>query len=300
MRSRNATAHDPVTLEPCADLLRERVRTVFKHVPKALNGDAEAIHQLRVSGRRLRVTLPLLTCRPSGRRTRRALRSLRDLTRTAGTSRDLDVIAGLFAEGMHELGGATPERKVLARRLTQARRRSRARMVERLLDHDIARLRKDLRAILARGPEDLFTVLARVRERRDALGQEALVGFARLRGRFDPAGLHFIRRKARRLRYVAEVARAIRQPDLEAPRLLRDLQEQLGAIHDNAVLAAWLGVQATRAEKQGQQALAASARELEQHFTERSQACHRTCLEAQPEALLNRALDLLGRGRTAA
>jgi len=300
MRASNVKAHDLVTLEPCADLLRERVRTVFSHVPKALNGDAEAIHQLRVSGRRLRVTLPLLACRPSGRRTRRALRSLRDLTRTAGTSRDLDVIAGLFAEGVHLLGGANAERRILARRLTQARRRSQVRMVERLLDHDIAKLRKDLRAILARGPEDLFTVLARLRERRDVLGHEALLGFARLRGRFDPAGLHVIRRKARRLRYVAEVARAIRQPDLEAPGLLRDLQEQLGAIHDNAVLAAWLAAQAARAEKQGQAALAAAAYEMERHFTERSQASHRACLDARPDQLLNRALDLLGRKRTAA
>jgi CHAD domain-containing protein len=196
--------------------------------------------------------------------------------------------------------GVTPERRILARRLTQARRRSQKRMVERLLDHDIAGLRKDLRAILARGPEDLFTVLARVRERRDVLGHEALEGFALLRGRFDPAGLHLIRRKARRLRYVAEVARAIRQPDLEAPALLRDLQEQLGAIHDKAVLAAWLGGQAARAEKQAHTALAAAAREMEGHFTERSQASHRACLAAGPDALLNRALDLMGRRRNVA
>lgn len=300
MRAKDPKAHDLVTLEPCADLLRERVRTVFSHVPRALNGDAEAIHQLRVSGRRLRVTLPLLAVRPSGRRTRRALRSLRDLTRTAGSSRDLDVIAGLFAEGVQQLGGVTPERRILARRLSQARRSSQKRMVERLLDHDIARLRKDLRAILARGPEDLFTVLARVRERRDVLGHEALEGFALLHGRFDPAGLHLIRRKARRLRYVAEVARAIRQPDLEAPSLLRDLQEQLGGIHDNAVLAAWLGGQAARAEKQAHTALAAAGREMEAHFTERSQACHRACLAARPDALLNRALDLMGRRRSVA
>lgn len=299
MVTKDASAQDPVTCTPCADLLRERVRTVFKHVPKALAGHVEAIHQLRVSGRRLRVTLPLLARKPKGRRVRRALRSLRDLTRTAGASRDLDVIAGLLQETLRERAPRA-EGKLLARRIAEARRRSRARMVERLLDLDIARLRKDLRAILARGPEDLFTVLSRVREQRDALGSEALAGFAELGDRYDPVALHVIRRKARRLRYSAEVIRAVRQPDLEAPLLLRELQEGLGAIHDSAVLAAWLGGQAARAEKQGRAELAGFARELEQTLNEKSRACHRAAQGAGPDALVNRALDLMGRTRTAA
>src|SRR5262245_48114862 len=73
-------------------LLRAKVREVFRHLPKALSGDAEAVHQMRVAARRLRVALPLLSLRPDGRRVRRAVTLLRDLTRAAGASRDLDVM----------------------------------------------------------------------------------------------------------------------------------------------------------------------------------------------------------------
>ncbi|HEY7513832.1 MAG TPA: CHAD domain-containing protein, partial [Vicinamibacteria bacterium] len=62
-------------------LLKERIRSVFRHLPKGLAGEEEAVHQLRVSGRRLRVALPLLARKPRGRRVKRALAILRDLTR---------------------------------------------------------------------------------------------------------------------------------------------------------------------------------------------------------------------------
>ncbi|HEX7509600.1 MAG TPA: CHAD domain-containing protein, partial [Polyangia bacterium] len=65
-------------------LLKRKVSTLFRHFPPALTGDEEAIHQLRVSGRRLRVALPLLVAKPDGRRAERARRLLRQLTRTAG------------------------------------------------------------------------------------------------------------------------------------------------------------------------------------------------------------------------
>jgi len=73
-------------------LLRRKVKALFRHFPAALTGHEEAIHQLRVSGRRLRIALPLLVAKPDGRRAERACRLLRQLTRAAGSSRDLDVL----------------------------------------------------------------------------------------------------------------------------------------------------------------------------------------------------------------
>ena len=43
-----------------AALLRDRVSRVFRELPGALAGEEEAVHQVRVTGRRLRVALPLL------------------------------------------------------------------------------------------------------------------------------------------------------------------------------------------------------------------------------------------------
>src|SRR5262245_63162999 len=81
-------------------LLRDRIRALFRQVPQGLAGQEEAIHQMRVAGRRLRVALPLLAKKPAGRRVRRALRVLRELTRAAGQSRDLGVIEGLLRSGV--------------------------------------------------------------------------------------------------------------------------------------------------------------------------------------------------------
>src|SRR6185503_16539414 len=190
--------------------LKQRIRGVFRRLAKALAGDEEEIHQLRVAGRRLRVALPLLARKADGKRVRRSLAILRDLTRAAGGSRDLDVAVALFEEHARETGAPSVERTVLMRRLRSARTRSRVRMAEALLDLEIARLRRDLRAVVARKGDGLFLVLRRLAETRDVLAQEALDLMDGLGTRFDPVALHRLRRGLRRLRYVAEVAEALK------------------------------------------------------------------------------------------
>src|SRR5688572_20793086 len=106
-------------------LLRARIRDVFRHLPKALAGEEEPIHQMRVAGRRLRVALPHLARRPRGRRVRRALLELQRLTRAAGASRDYDVMLTLFEERLQHVRTRTAEQTVLLRRLRSARVRSR-------------------------------------------------------------------------------------------------------------------------------------------------------------------------------
>jgi CHAD domain-containing protein len=285
---------------PATHLLRQRIRALFRQVPKGLAGDEEAIHQMRVTGRRLRVALPLLAFRPAGRRVRRALLVLRQLTRVAGQSRDLDVVAGLFNEYLASVKDTSPEARLLNRRLRQARSRSRHRMAESLMDLEIARLRRDLRRIVARGGDALLSVHSRVRRSRDAWGDELLAGFTGIADRYEPEHLHALRRKARKLRYAAEVAGALRGQESEAPALLRDLQEGLGAIHDAHVLSVWLAGQAGRAELRGQAALAREARQLESHFVAESHRHHQALLVAGPRATVGRVLEAMGRARSAA
>src|SRR5262245_11563887 len=135
--------------DPCVAVLRGKIRDVFSHLPKAMAGDEDAIHELRVAGRRLRAALPHLARKPEGRRVRRAILGIKALTWAAGASRDLDVMLACVE---HEM--PTPRPRPLSRlvgRLRAARRRGRGRMAEALLDLDIAKLRRDLRAIVARG-----------------------------------------------------------------------------------------------------------------------------------------------------
>jgi CHAD domain-containing protein len=281
-------------------LLRERIRALFRQVPQGLAGQEEAIHQMRVAGRRFRVALPLLAKTPAGRRVRRALRVLRDLTRTAGTSRDLDVIAGLLSAEVHRTAEPAPGAALLERRLLSARRRSRLRMAEALLDLEIARLRRDLRVIVRRRAEDQFATLSRLHQLRDQLGSELIDAIVAVGGLFDPVRLHDLRKRARRLRYAAEVGIVLRGKPSEAPDVFRELQGQLGEIHDLHVLASWLQRQAEQATRRGEAELAAEAQRLEGLFLAGATERHQALLASNLVETVERALDAMGRVRSAA
>jgi CHAD domain-containing protein len=278
------------------DLLRQRIRAVFRHLPKGLAGDEDAIHQMRVAGRRLRAVLPLLARKPEGRRVQRALRVLRDLARTAGASRDLDVGVELLAEQLHSMAPLDAEQRLLRTRLRAARARSRTRMAEALMDLEIARLRRDLRAVLAKGGEDAFSVRVRLRDLHDEQGEALLKGFESLGTHFDPEALHALRRRARRLRYAAEVGDVVRGgAQSKAPALWKSLQGRIGQIHDHHVLAGWLDAQATVADRRGQTALAGAARALSAWAVDAAGTFHRQLLASRPLEIVTQALEAMGR-----
>jgi CHAD domain-containing protein len=289
-------------LDAMTALLRDRVRAVFRHLPKGLAGDEEAIHQMRIAGRRLRVALPLLAKKPAGRRVHRALRVLRALTRTAGASRDLDVSLELLAERLRSVAPVDAEQRRLRSRLRGVRAYSRTRMAEALMDLEIARLRRDLRAVLGRGAEDLFSVRVRLRDLRDQEGDALLKGFETLSTRFDPEALHALRRRARKLRYAAELGDVVRGGAVEskAPALFKTLQERIGRLHDYHVLGGWLGAQAASADQKEEPALAAAARAQSTWAKTAAGTLHRQLLEARPIEITTQALEAMGRARSAA
>jgi CHAD domain-containing protein len=281
-------------------LLKGRVRELFRHLPHALAGDEESVHQMRVAGRRLRVALPLLARSPEHRRARRARRILRELTRAAGAGRDLDVAVGLLEAEVPGGARATPAQRTLRARLRAARTRSRRRLADALLDVDIARLRRDLRRILAARGEVLFTSVLRLRDSREERGARLLEALAALGERYDVPALHEARKQVRRLRYTAEVADALLgQPSPSAGRF-KELQEQLGSVRDTYMLAEWLARQARAAGVRGQSAVQAEAAELRQLFAERSRAQHRAFLERPPAERAREALLSMGPSRSSA
>jgi len=276
-------------------LLKDRIRTLYRHLPKALSGQEEPIHQMRVAGRRLRVALPLLTRKPEGRRVRRALSVLRQLVRAAGRSRDLDVSLALFQKHVPRQASEPPELTLIRRRLRAARSRSWKRMAEGLLDLELASLRRDLKIILSRKAEEPFTILVRLRRARDVGGALLLAAIETVGDRFEPAELHRIRRRSRRLRYVAEVNAHLRGESPDAARRLKELQERLGQVHDACILAGWFGQQAASNDRRGRAALAAEARKWEAEFMNVGRSQHRSFLEELPGTIVQRALSLMGR-----
>jgi CHAD domain-containing protein len=269
------------------------VKTVFRHLRGALSGDEESVHQVRVAGRRLRVALPLLARKPRGGRVRQAERELRELVRTAGKGRDLDVILPLFDERLAGSGARPGELAALRRRLRAARTRSRSHLAEGVLDLDLAGLRANLRRILNRGADGLPVVAARLRAWRDKQATAIEAALRELDGAFDPKLLHRVRRSVRRLRYAAEIAAILGAPS-ETVERLKELQDLLGRIQDAHVLSAWLGAAAARAERKPEQAaLAAEARRQQTWFVEQSRRHHQELLRRDPIALLRKAIEAM-------
>jgi CHAD domain-containing protein len=292
----DAVAHPRGTEDRTATLLRDRVKRVFRELPGAVAGEDEPVHQIRVAGRRLRVSLPLLARRGGGRRVRRVLKTLRQLVGVVGEGRDLYVEAGLFEDRLGALKSTSPEQRALLAMLRRARSKGRRRVTESVLDLDIGELRRELRGLLARGPADAATVLARVRALREQESAEMLRAFSRIGERYLPEALHALRRGVRRLRYAAEVEDAVRGDDSRAPVLWKRLQDGIGTLHDHHVLACWLEEQAKAAEARGNLGLATAARHERRFFVSEGRRLHKTLLETKPADLALRALQAMARG----
>ena len=286
--------------DPASKLLKELTRRLFRHLPKALAGDEEEIHAMRVAARRLRVALPLLAHKPRGKRVRRALDVLRDVTRAGGGSRDLDVSLALFDERLREAEGATSERKALRRSLAAARSRSRGLMAEAMLDLEIASLRRDLSAIQTKGSAPVFSVFLRLRKQAEKAHLALVTELDAIGERFDAPGLHQVRIGCRQLRYTAEVLDTLRDQESAAPSALRELQESLGRLHDAHVLACWLAYEAEKAQARGRKTLVETAQREREFFVSRAEELHRAFLATNPKAQLARVLKIMIPSRSAA
>jgi CHAD domain-containing protein len=281
-----------------ARLLQDRVKRVFRELPGAVAGQEESVHQVRVAGRRLRVSLPLLARKAGGRAVSRALKVLRRLTRAVGKGRDMDVLLGLFEDRLATSRAVSAEQRSLLSHLRAARARSRAQVTEDVLDLDIDGLRRDLRRLLRRGAGDSSTILARVRALREEEGAELLRGFSHVGERYRPEDLHGLRRRVRRLRYAAEVEDAVRGEESRAPVLWRRLQDGIGVLHDHHVLSVWFEEQARLAEGRNNILLVRAARRERRAFADLGRLLHRALLETKPADLALRALEAMARGRS--
>jgi len=225
-------------------LLSRRVRELFRVYPKALVGEVEAVHDLRVAARRLRTALVLLAGKPDGRRARRVGRMLHRLAAAAGRGRDLDVGLEILKASP---GGAGPGHERLRRALSASRARARVLSREALLDLDVAGLRRDLRACAASTRVDRDVVVGRIAVLRHREEEALERQIASARRRPHTEALHSARRSARRLRYAAELLALLDGTDSGTPDRWRTMQARLGEIQDRHVLGVWLEARRRRA-----------------------------------------------------
>ncbi|MFL6279294.1 MAG: CHAD domain-containing protein [Vicinamibacterales bacterium] len=219
-------------------LLQRLSRALNRHLPAAVAGDDLAVHQARVTSRRLREAVPVLATGLTGSKAGKARKKIRRLTRALGSVRELDVTVQLLDElAQSPLVSRDAVEEVRAR-VIKHRDAKRKTMIEQLEDVDTEKLDRRLTSVGAALNE------AASEPWRKALADRLLRRSRRLTAAMNEAGqmyaperLHAVRIAAKKLRYGLEVAAdsGVKQA---APhvRTIKRAQDMLGKLHDLQVL----------------------------------------------------------------
>ena len=219
-------------------LLERRTRALQRHLPSAVKGDYDGVHQARVATRRLREAVPVLTTGTKGAKTGKARRKIRRLTRALGTVRELDVTMGILDELAQRPGIPRNALEDVRAHVLNEREEQRKVMLERLGEVNAQKLSRRLHAVataLSNGEPDAW--------------RERLAGRLSTRAKrfanavqdaghiYTPERLHRVRISAKKLRYALEIAAdggvVAAQPLVN---LLKRAQDTLGRLHDLQVL----------------------------------------------------------------
>lgn len=251
---------DPVARFLHSAILR-RWRGLAESVPAALDADAEAVHNLRVSSRRLRAVMTVFASHLRSNRAKKVGQALRKVTRSAGGAREWDVHGETLAR-QHAASTREGERAAIEHmlELVDARRaHEHARMTRRLAKIDFARLGRSVRWLsehlvsTATGqalPQAAWSVL-------EPLVREALCGMTRLRERERADEMHTQRIAVKRLRYAIELLEpAFADGHARLVARCKQLQEILGRHHDLVVLDELLSRTLARLSEHGRTTLA--------------------------------------------
>ena len=225
---------------PLSQPFERRMRAFGTHLPMAVEGEVESLHQCRVATRRLREVLPLCAAEVSPVTAGRARRRLRRVGRALGPVREADVALELVDRLSRQ--GVVPEAAGghLRRHLVDERDEGREQMIDRLRSVNTRKLERDLadiaRLLGMRQQTDgwAYTLATRMGSRaqrlREAIGMAGPLYIA--------DRVHAVRIAAKKLRYSLEFAVETREARVKgAVRQIKDVQETLGRLHDQDVLA---------------------------------------------------------------
>lgn len=222
-------------------LVRRPAGALLQQWPPALDGSIDAIHQARVATRRLRELMPSLARAATGPEVARLRRALRDLTRTLGPSRELDVSLQVLDALAPQLAGHRAAIAFTRRLIAAERADAAATLREAGSEVDVGALTARI-GQLARDLDSPAAVRRSARLVADRLGRRARA----LQGAVLAAGivyawgpLHAVRIWLKKFRYAFEIAEGYGNFHLGGTlRRLKGLQDVLGDMHDLQVLAA--------------------------------------------------------------
>ena len=205
---------------------------------------AAALHEFRVSLRRLRSTLRAFAPHLEPEPPEQAQERLRELGRRSNAARDAEVQIAWLEARVGELSQShRPALRWLAREIGRRRDQAQARLLEKLPER-FARLRADLARSLAGyrtwvhldSPDPSPTFAAVVGERLRAQAGRLRESLDAIASASDSSECHEARIEAKRLRYLLEpVARYVPEGK-RAVRSLKSLQDVLGEMHDLQIL----------------------------------------------------------------
>jgi CHAD domain-containing protein len=228
-------------------LLAQLDRLLEREAGVRAGDDPEHVHRMRVATRRLRAAArifrPALAERGLGEMLDRARDDLRALAAALGAVRDQDVlIAGLSADAAARPADAAAIERLIGDHLA-ARQGVHEALVATLDGGALGFLDGPFRAMLAEPAARGGPPRERVRRRAPDLVADRLRQLRRRGRRLHVATgeqLHRLRIAAKRLRYTAEPFEPAFPPLAETIALATELQDVLGAVHDDEIAIAAL------------------------------------------------------------
>jgi CHAD domain-containing protein len=260
---------------PTTRLLQRLSASLKRLVPKAMEGDDRAVHQARVTTRRLREAVPVLATGLKDGKPGKARRKVRRLTRALGTVRELDVTLSLLDELARVPHVPRPAVEDVRARVIEERDARRKVMLERLERVNLEKLDKRLRSVEAALEESA------IEPWRKALGSRLLSRARKLGAAMDDAGnlygperLHAVRISAKKLRYGLELAADSGVQEAAAHvRTIKRAQDMLGKLHDLQVLQGHVGA-VQSGSPQGRAQSRAALEDLARHIEDQCRHLH--------------------------
>jgi len=234
-----------------AGFMLEQVKGIENEIDNVLTGeDIEYIHRMRVASRRLRNGLELFKdCIPK-KKTRLWQDHIRKITHSLGKARDLDIQIALLNRLYDETLDAKykPGYRRLLLRLKQRRAKAQKRVNNAILELREAKTLKKMRAhftALSTNKDGVYLFTPSLYQRAFTAINRALANFLSYQEDIlSPEHidkLHAMRLAGKKLRYTLEIFAPIyKQALIPHVQVMKEIQDQLGSIHDDDVWVSWL------------------------------------------------------------
>jgi CHAD domain-containing protein len=274
------------------------VRALITEVPGAQRGEAEPVHQLRITARRVRSAVRLFAPYISAIRPREIDERVQWLGKQAGAVRDLDVLEKLLQKRAKKLDPQITQdleplfEEVRVRRAKAAETLAVA-LASRRYKLLVAKLSAPI-AITSRGDVAFGSVAG---ELFVPMLKAALRAGVRMHEDPAPDELHRLRKRAKRTRYALEMMVAIDEKQLRALLTrLEALQDVIGGYHDGVVALNWIKEFVASHELPGGVAFACGAlaqtlQRSEQKLKRRGLREWRRCVKTEPDRIVKKALE---------